>query len=117
MGRPVIPFDKVLFEDLCNIQCTETEIAATMRISVDTLERRVKEEYGVTFAEVYEQKREGGKESLRRAQWKSAIDGKNPALQIFLGKNILNQSDKQSIDMDLSGDGITIILGDKPKSD
>lgn len=100
MGRPRLEFDQVLFEDLCHIQCTEAEIAATMRMSVDTLERRVNEIYGCTFAEVFAEKREGGKSSLRRAQWKTAIESGNPVMQIFLGKNMLGQADKQEISLD-----------------
>lgn len=103
MGRPKIDFDIEQFEELCKIQCTEIEIAACLKMSVDTLERRIGEVYGLTFAEVYNQKREGGKSSLRRAQWKSAIDGNNTALQIFLGKNMLGQADKQEIDANVSG--------------
>jgi len=100
MGRPRLEFHQELFEDLCHIQCTEAEIAATMKMSVDTLERRVNEIYGCTFAEVFAEKREGGKASLRRAQWKTAIESSNPVMQIFLGKNMLGQADKQEISLD-----------------
>ena len=100
VGRPRIEFNAKLFENLCHIQCTQEEIAATMGMSVDTLERRVKEVYdGRLFADVFNEKREGGKESLRRAQWKTATEGNNPIMQIFLGKNVLGQKDKQDIDM------------------
>jgi hypothetical protein len=100
MGRPKIPFDINKFEEMCKIQCTEVEIAAVMGMSVDTLEKRVKESYeGRTFSDVFKEKREGGKESLRRAQWKTATESNNPIMQIFLGKNILGQADKQEIDL------------------
>ena len=103
MGRPRKDIDWKLFDELCKIQCTEIEIAACLNVSVDTLERRCKEKYESTFADVYAQKREGGKTSLRRAQWLSAIEGKNTAMQIFLGKNMLGQADKQEIDSNISG--------------
>ena len=103
MGRPKKGFDVEQFEELCRIQCTEIEIAAVMKIDVDTLNARCKEVYGHTFSEVYAQKRETGKSSLRRAQWKSAIEGNNTAMQIFLGKNMLGQADKLETDQNVSG--------------
>ena len=103
MGRPTIDFDIEQFEELCKIQCTEAEIAAVLKMSVDTLARCIEEVYGITFAEVFAQKREGGKASLRRAQWNTALETKNPVMQIFLGKNMLGQADKQEIDNNVSG--------------
>lgn len=108
-GRPRLPFDKEQFEEMCAIQCTEAEIAAVLKMSVDTLARRVEEEYGLKFAEIFAQKREAGKKSLRRAQWATALEAKNPIMQIFLGKNMLAQADKQEIDLSLSG--VEIVVG------
>lgn len=115
IGRPRKDFDIEQFEELCRIQCTEIEIAAVMKISVDTLERRVKEIYDSNFAEVFAEKREGGKTSLRRAQWKSAIEGNNTAMQIFLGKNMLGQADKQEIDQNTSGSIEVVFSSDLEK--
>jgi len=109
-GRPRIEFDKQLFENLCHIQCTEIEIAATMNMSVDTLERRVFEVYERNFADVFQEKREGGKSSLRRAQWKKATEGAgDTVMQIFLGKNILNQADKQELKVEADGNTVNSI--------
>ena len=114
MGAPIgnknaeIPFDKRQFEELCQIQCTQTEIAAVLKMSVDTLENKVKEYYeGRLFSDVFAEKREGGKASLRRAQWQTAIGSSNPVMQIFLGKNMLGQADKQeiSLEADVHNDG------------
>ena len=114
-GRPKKDFDIVQFEELCRIQCTEIEIAAVMKIDVDTLNARCKEIYGHTFSDVYAEKREGGKTSLRRAQWKSAIEGNNTAMQIFLGKNMLGQADKQEIDTNASGSIEVVFSSDLEK--
>jgi hypothetical protein len=103
MGRSTIDFDITQFEELCKIQCTEAEIAAVLKMSVDTLSRCIQEVYKHTFADVYAQKREGGKASLRRAQWNTALETKNPVMQIFLGKNMLGQADKQEIDQHNTG--------------
>lgn len=64
-----------------------------MRVSEDTVERRCKEHYGETFAEIYKKLSAVGKSSLRRTQFKMAE--RNTAMAIWLGKQYLGQSDKQ----------------------
>ena len=89
-GRPQKPIDLRQLQVLCEIQCTDEEIAAVLDISVDTLTRRKKNK---EFMEVMKAGRAQGKESLRRKQWETAMGG-NTALLIFLGKQYLGQSDK-----------------------
>jgi len=101
-----------IVDDLMRCHCTGTEIAARLGISPDTLYRRVKEDFKVDFAVYIQQKREDGKTLLRKLQFDTAF-GKvnerydkqlketvcicepNTAMQIFLGKQYLDQSDKQ----------------------
>jgi len=71
-GRPQIEIDWGIFESLCKIQCTLTEIAGIFKCSVDTIERAVKRKYKETFADVYKRYSAEGKVSLRRMQWASA---------------------------------------------
>ena len=95
-GRPRVMWDEAQWrqiDGMCAIQCTEGEIAGVMNVSTDTLERMVKDEWGINFAEYYKQKSDKGKMSLRRLQWKSAEAG-NVAMQIFLGKQMLGQKEK-----------------------
>lgn len=92
MPRKRIDIDQSQFEKLCKMQCTEEEIAGWFDCSVDTIERWCKRTYNRRFAEVFAQKRQGGKASLRATQFKLAQ--KSPAMAIFLGKNWLGQSDK-----------------------
>jgi len=94
MARPKKQIDRVQFENLCKLQCTEEEIAGWFDCSVDTIERWCRREYKESFAETFAKKRVGGKISLRRAQFRLAE--KNAALAIFLGKNYLGQSDDPS---------------------
>lgn len=95
-----------LVDSMCRIQCTGEEIASTLNISYDTLERACKREKKVGLAEYIGQKKLGGRASLRRKQWKAAESG-NPTMLIWLGKNMLEQTDKQ--DIKHSGDiGITV---------
>lgn len=94
MGRPPIPFNPKLFEDLCYIHCTLEEIAGVMRCSPDTVENRVKEHYGQTFSEVFKEKSAMGKMSLRRVMWNKAIEKQDNTMLIWLSKNQLGMSDR-----------------------
>lgn len=80
--------DPEIVRELASIQCTMGEIAAVVRCSVDTLERN--------FAEIIKSGREVGKESLRRAQWKKAVQEGNPALLIWLGRFYLQQREEMT---------------------
>lgn len=93
-GRPKKELDKKVFEGLCRIQCTEEEIADAFECDVNTVNSWCKRTYKKGFSEVFRQKRGQGKVSLRRMQWKSA-EGGNVTMQIWLGKNLLGQVDKQ----------------------
>lgn len=101
MARPRKELEWPLFEHLCATQCTLDEIAAVFRVSADTVERRVLEEYKQSFAEIFEQKRKAGFASLRSKQFESAMSG-NVTMLIWLGKQYLGQSDKQTQKTDLT---------------
>ncbi len=117
-GRPKLKIDYDLVERLANIHCTQEEIAGVLNISVFTLRRRE------GFCTIYKKGLDKGRASLRRLQW-SAAEGTDPKLatdqfgqpqtdlkgkpiffasvlpnvtmQIWLGKQILGQADKQEI--------------------
>ena len=92
MARPRKKINKKQFESLCAIQCTQAEKCSVLDVCEDTLLKWCKETYKMSFSEIYKQKRELGCMSLRRKQMELALSG-NPAMQIFLGKNLLRQSD------------------------
>lgn len=92
-GRPVKEIDFKLFENLCAIQCTLAEIAACLNCSEDTVERRVEEHYGESFAEVFAEKKRLGKMSLRRSMFRKAQEG-NPTMLIWLSKQHLGMREK-----------------------
>lgn len=94
MGRPKAQIKWEEFEKLCSIQCTLTEIASWFKCSESTIVRRCKEEKGTTFEGYYKKHSVAGRISLRRSQFKVANDG-NPTLLIWLGKQYLNQKDRQ----------------------
>ena len=98
MPRKRIEIDKKIFENLCALQCTEEEIAAAFGCSPDTIERWCKREYKKRFAEVFAEKRQAGRISLRRAGFKLAQ--KSAAVHIFYCKNFLGMSDNPDVKPD-----------------
>lgn len=79
------------FESLCAIQCTKEEICAVLDVSEKTLNSWCNSVYGENFSLVFNKKREFGKSSLRRTQWKLAE--KNATMALWLGKQYLGQRD------------------------
>ena len=67
-------------------QCTDIEIAANLKIGVETLHQNFREE--VSYA------RAVGLSVLRLAQWEKAIDKKDTAMLKHLGKVYLGQRDE-----------------------
>ena len=92
MGRSKKEIDKELFEKLCAIQCTMSEIQVFFDVSDKTLTGWCKRTYGKSFSDIFTEKRKLGFVSLRRTQFRMAE--KSPAMAIFLGKNYLGQKDK-----------------------
>jgi hypothetical protein len=96
-GRPRKELIWSEVDKLCGIHATRREIADWFECSEDTVDRRCIEEFGITFAAYYEQKKTPGKISLRRKQYDTAMSG-NIAMLIWLGKQWLGQTDKSEID-------------------
>jgi hypothetical protein len=70
---------------LAALGCNNQEICTWFDIPKDTLQ--------YTFSEVIEKGREDIKLRLRRAQLDLAINGRNPTMLIWLGKQMLGQTD------------------------
>lgn len=98
-GRPRIELDFKTIDKLCAIQCTGEEIASVLDIDYDTLNRRLKQETGMSFTEYFIKKSGNGKASLRRRQFELAANG-NVTMLVWLGKQYLSQSDKSDIMID-----------------
>ena len=114
MGRPRKEINKTEFEKLCFLQCTQREFCSWFDVSDETLNKWCKVNYdGRTFLDVFKEKRENGLISLRRTQFQLAE--KSPAMAIFLGKNLLGQTDKveQTVNDVSEPKGITINFADK----
>jgi len=93
MARPRKEINWEEFDKLCGLHTTQEEIANWFSVSVDTIDRAVKREHKVGFAEYYAQKAAVGKVSLRRKQFELAQKGDKTML-IWLGKQHLGQSEK-----------------------
>lgn len=98
-GRPKKELDWDQIDKLCQIQCTIPEIAAFFECSDDTLDNHCKSLFGMKFSEYFAQKRQGGRMSLRRAQWQKAVHEKSNTMLIWLGKQYLDQSDKNEVNL------------------
>jgi len=110
-GRPKKPIDWPKVANMGKIHCTQSEIAAVLDVSEDTLCRACKAEHGITFADYLKQKQEGGRASLRRRQYKLALAGDKTML-VWLGKNWLGQTDKQEIEANVNTESKVIYLPD-----
>lgn len=110
MARPRIEIDWEAFDKLCTLQCTLAEIAGFFGCSEDTIERAVKRDKRMSFADYFSQKRVGGKIALRRSQFQLAE--KNAAMAIWLGKQYLDQRDDiQNADKAEVNDSLIEALG------
>jgi len=104
-GPPAIQIDWTKLDDLCLVGCTLRECAAILRCSEDTVERRIAEQTGLTFADYRDSKEASNRVELRRRQWDQAINGDNAwnvTDRIWMGKVKLGQTDKIVVEKDIS---------------
>lgn len=104
MGRPRKEIDREQFEKLCGLQCTKEEICGWFGVTDKTLDAWCRRALGQTFSEVYAEKRQVGKISLRRSQFRLAE--KNATMAIWLGKQYLGQRDTDLQAMAEAGNGV-----------
>lgn len=87
-GRPKHQFTDTQVEQiktLARCHCPDNEIAAFMGVSENTIQRH--------FGALLKESRDAGKCNIRAKQYRLAMDG-NVSLLIWLGKQLLKQSDK-----------------------
>jgi len=94
-GRPPVQLDLRQVEELARIGCTEQDMAAVLGVSVDTIQRRKRS--CDEFCGVIEKGQASLRNSLRRLQVKKALEG-NVTMLIWLGKQLLGQSDRHDIE-------------------
>jgi len=97
-GRPKAQIDHAMFEGMCKIHCTKPEMEAILGLDEKTISVWCKDHYGHDFSVIYKKFADGGKMSLRRAQWQSATVDRVPSMMVWLGKQILGQTDKPEVE-------------------
>ena len=94
-GQPKIVFDYVELEDLSRSYCSFIELAKFYNCSEQTIENYYKNDD--EFKTAVDRGRFEAVKGLRRKQLEMAMDG-NTQMAVFLGKNILGQTDKHEVD-------------------
>lgn len=91
-GRARATIDWATVEAMLARHSPGSEVAAVLGIYPETLYDAVVRDKGMSFTDFAAKCRQRGCDSLRAMQWKSAESG-NVTMQIFLGKNYLDQRD------------------------
>jgi len=91
MARPKkYEIDTSQVEQLASFGCTNTEIASFFGCDVSLISK--------SYSQFLAKGRDKGKIKLRQLQWRSAEKG-NVAMQIWLGKQLLGQTDRQEVEL------------------
>ena len=93
MARPKKEVDEELLYKLAQIHCTMREMSDIVGVSIDTLKRR--------YADLIDKGKSEGKMRLRRKQIEVAMSG-NHTMLIWLGKQMLNQSESPTKEEDIN---------------
>lgn len=89
----ITDFDWKVLDAILQFKPTGKVCAEIMGVSHDTIERRIKEKFNMTFAEYRESKMAGMKMNLSKKQYEVAMSG-NVTMLIWLGKQWLDQKEK-----------------------
>jgi hypothetical protein len=95
--------DLAELEKLCVLQCTDVEIAAWFGVTTRTIERRRKVK---KFADIMDRGKAKGRISVRRQQMK-LLEAGNATMGVWLGKQLLGQTDH--FYHDINGTQINIV--------
>lgn len=103
-GRPRVMWTKPdweKFDLMCRVGVRQVDIAEAFGIDRDTVAAMVRREKGVGFSAYKDQKAGHGRAHLLAKQMELAMAGDKTML-IWLGKNLCGQSDKSTIDTNLT---------------
>jgi hypothetical protein len=98
-GRPETQIDWEILDKLCQLQCTQKEIAYFFDCTDDTIQNLCIKHKNKGFSEYYAQKAVVGKIAVRRKQLQIAETG-NTTMLIWLGQNWLGQSNRETVTND-----------------
>ena len=94
-GRPEKPIDYNQLQKLCAIQCTGEECASLLECSYEHLNNQLKKDGHGGFLDYFKKHSATGKASLRRRQYKAAVEDGNVPMMIWLGKQYLGQKEPE----------------------
>jgi hypothetical protein len=97
-GAPVKPIDYPKLIELCKIMCTGEECASVLGMSYESLNNKLHAEEHGGFLEFLKRHSGEAKASVRRTQFKLAVEEQNPTMLIWLGKQYLGQKDKNELE-------------------
>lgn len=95
-GRPRKVVDYALLEKLAMLHASHEEISAMLGISTGYVAEHLKPGADPAFADAHARGWSNGKLNLRRKQLEKAMGG-DATMQIWLGKNMLGQTDKAEV--------------------
>jgi len=101
-GRPRTEFTETDWKEIigmATVLCTAEEICSIKGVSISTLDRRIREKYGISFDDFKKAHGDKSKRSLRRKQLELAMSG-HPTMLIWLGKQLLGQKDNLQLGED-----------------
>lgn len=107
MARTKIEIDWDRIEKMAMAGANGQQIAAAIGVHYDTLVNRFKENDNSDFSQYLATKREKGNELLLRKQFDVAMSGDKTML-VWLGKQRLNQTERQAIDHTTQGEKLNI---------
>ena len=108
MPQPKKELDYSALDALLQFKVSCEFCADYLRVSRDTIIRRIKEDHGMTFSEYHALKKERTATKLQQKAIESALAG-NATLMIFCLKNLAGWSDKQEVEQNHS---ITLVVDD-----
>lgn len=89
MARPQVEIDSEVVEGMAGVGATNCEIADFCGVDEGTIRHR--------FSEILTKARSSMKKRLRQVQYRQAVDEGNTTMLIWLGKQMLGQSDKSEL--------------------
>jgi hypothetical protein len=95
-GPKRITIDWARVDELLTSQNSGQDIAGFLGISDTTLYEHCKQDNGEDFLPYSQKKKSRGKALLKERQWKAAMSG-DKTLLVWLGKQYLEQTDKQDV--------------------
>lgn len=96
-GRKKYNIDWKVVDHYLTCGCSGAQVAAKIGIGSDCLYLRVKEEFGVDFSAYMQQKRATGETLVKEAQFDEAVRKRNTSMLIWIGKQMLGQSERQEV--------------------